>query len=135
MNRAGQRVSGPLVSMGTINFSYTLFVQGTNDLTKLRIKKIMWCNRCPLSSVLRIGYLTNATPGIFIQVLPDIFMIGGSMTDELVAWEIPETGNAPDGFIADATPLTGTNGNIIGQVPVTAAVPFDVQVKIEVEGE
>lgn len=58
-NRPGNRLSGPLVSMGTINFSYILYAKGTNDNKKVRIKKIMWCNRCPLASVLRIGYLLS----------------------------------------------------------------------------
>jgi len=131
--RAGQRISGPLVSMIVANTSYTLYLKGTNENKKTRIKKITWCNRTAGNGVLRIGYTTLAAA--FVQVLPDIYMIGGSMNDSMGPDEIPESGNGPDGFIADTTAGTGTLGNVIGQASVAGAAPNDVQVKIEVEEE
>jgi hypothetical protein len=115
------------------NTSYTLYTKGTNENKKTRIKKIIWCNRTVGNGVLRIGYTTLGAA--FVQVLPDIYMIGGSMTDVMHEEDIPQCGNAIDGFIASTMPVTGSLGDIVAQASVAGAAPNDVQVRIEIEEE
>jgi len=97
------------------------------------IRKIMATNRTPGPVWLWIGYgdLTVAA-SVFRQVLPSIRLINGFDT-VLMETEIPIGGNMPEGFTADTTAVTGTNGNIIAESSAAAAAPNDVQVKIEVE--
>lgn len=94
------------------------------------IMKLRWINRTGANGFLRIGY--NTIPGVFTPVFPDIMLVAG-LEDGYAEDELPIMGNGPEGFSADTTPVTGTNGNIQLQATVGGAAPADVQVEMEVE--
>lgn len=133
MERAGQRLSGPLTPVVAALTSTIVYTKGNTSNKKVRLKKIMWNNRNAAAGALRVGYITLA--GAFVQVLPDIFMIGGGVDGDYAEPDLPLCGNAPDGFIADTTPVTGSLGDIAVQSTVAAAAPNDIQVRVEVEEE
>ncbi len=133
MERAGQRLSGPLTPVVAALTSTIVYTKGNTSNKKVRLKKIMWNNRNAAAGALRVGYITLA--GAFVQVLPDIFMIGGGVDGTYAEPDLPLCGNDPDGFIANTTLVTGTLGDIAVQSTVAAAAPNDVQVRVEVEEE
>ena len=97
------------------------------------IRKLMITNRTGGNVNVWIGYgdLTVAA-SVFRQTMPSIFMANG-MDTELTEDQIPLNGNTPQGFAADTTAITGSNGNIIAEASNAAAAPADVQIIAEVE--
>lgn len=138
MDKLPVRLTGGRVSIiavgagdGAVSNASTLHTLSLN-LTAV-IKKIMWFNRTGGNVLLWIGYndLTVAA-AVFRQVLPSIFCVNG-MDGELNEDDLPICGNTPLGFHADITAVTGSLGNIMGEVSNSAAAPNDFMVQIEVE--
>ena len=97
------------------------------------IRKLRWCNRTGANVNIWIGYgdLTVAA-SVFRQTMPDILAVNG-VDGELTEEQIPLNGNMPQGFAADTTAITGSNGNILAEASNAAADPADVQIIAEVE--
>lgn len=96
-----------------------MWTPGTNK--KLVIVKIRAYNATGGNSLVWIGYgdLTGAG-SVFRQTMTSFVVLNG-IDAEIPETRIPRRGNAPDGFCADATLVTGSTGAIIAEVDNGAA--------------
>ena len=138
----GVRIAGPLVTLIAVGAGDGGVVTnaGVAHILSLGkravIKKIMWRNRIGVNADLYVGYgdLTGAG-SLFRRVLPLILMVNG-VDGELDEPNIPMGGNAPQGFQADTTLVTGSSGNILVEcitVGIGAGTPVEVRIEVEEE--
>ena len=105
----------------------------TSTGKKAAIKKLFISNRTGANVQIWIGYGDRTVAAsVFRQVIPAILVLNG-VDMELSEEDIPQGGNAPDGYCNDATAITGTTGPIIIESSASAAAPNNVQVSCEVE--
>ena len=122
------RISGGLVSIVAAATSTVVHTLSLNK--RAVVKKLRVFNHQANPITLQLGHLTLGA--VFTPDTPD-FLCPAGIDSFWEEDELPIFGNTPEGFKSDATPVTGTLGNVIAQASAAAAVPNDIEVQVEVE--